>query len=227
MTSPPRGWAQAQAALLADVRTFDRKAGLRPVQKIHVKTLAGERVELWHGLEDNEEPQGQELDVRLAISKLQAIRAGAKQDRMPCRVLKGLYVGGIGAARNLRAMRKAGITHVVNASPVVPCFFRDAPEGAVTYLTIPLFDDEEADLLSALPDVVDFIAAARAQGGGVLVHCYAGQSRSVALAIGYLLRTQPGLGVQAALELVRRTRPCARPNAGFMKQLEQLERERE
>ena len=49
--------------------------------------------------------------------------------------------------------------------------------------------------------------------GGVLVHCYAGQSRSVALVLAYLcsaLRMQ----LPDAYKLVLSARPSARPNSG-------------
>ena len=49
--------------------------------------------------------------------------------------------------------------------------------------------------------------------GGVLVHCYAGQSRSVAFVLAYLCACQ-GLSLPDAYRIVVAARPCARPNAG-------------
>ncbi|KAL2158717.1 hypothetical protein VTH06DRAFT_4199 [Thermothelomyces fergusii] len=68
--------------------------------------------------------------------------------------------------------------------------------------------------------------------GAVLVHCAMGKSRSAAAVIAYLLWKYPhrfgraggaGTGQQAvarALDWVRRSRPVAEPNEGFMRQLE-------
>lgn len=129
--------------------------------------------------------------------------------------------GGIGAARNLRGLRKARITHIVNASPVVPCFFRDTPEGAtIEYLSVALFDDPEADLLGVLPSVIEFVTCAQQQGGRVLVHCYAGLSRSVALVAGCLLAAHHDLSVVEAIEMIKRSRAFSHPNIGFRHQLE-------
>ena len=47
-----------------------------------------------------------------------------------------------------------------------------------------------------------------------------GKSRSVTIAVAYLLRTYPQLTVTSALERIRETRPMAEPNDGFMAQLE-------
>jgi len=60
----------------------------------------------------------------------------------------------------------------------------------------------------------------------VLVHCFAGQSRSVALVLAYLVMER-GLRQEEALALVRKARPGAAPNAGFMRQLGALGRPRE
>ena len=49
--------------------------------------------------------------------------------------------------------------------------------------------------------------------GAVLVHCYAGQSRSVAFVLAYLCAHQ-GQSVADAYALVLAARPCAKPNAG-------------
>jgi hypothetical protein len=53
-----------------------------------------------------------------------------------------LSAGGIGAARNLAALRGLAITHVVNASPIVPCFHA----GCLRYRTVAVFDDAGEDI---------------------------------------------------------------------------------
>jgi hypothetical protein len=78
-----------------------------------------------------------------ALTAIAALRLSAKKDALPACVAPGLFIGGAGAARNLKALRKRGITHIVNAAPCVPCHFRDNPEG-FQYWTVPLFDDPDA-----------------------------------------------------------------------------------
>ena len=51
----------------------------------------------------------------------------------------------------------------------------------------------------------------------------AGCSRSVAMAICYAIHKNSSRSVQAVLEDLRRTRPAANPNKGFMTQLYAIE----
>ena len=48
-------------------------------------------------------------------------------------------------------------------------------------------DDDDADMLSILPEVVEFIAQAIESGGKIIVHCFAGTSRSASCCIAYVM----------------------------------------
>lgn len=58
----------------------------------------------------------------------------------------------------------------------------------------------------------------KSEGGRVLVHCFAGISRSATICIAYLMLTE-NLSMHQALEFTRRLRPCVSPNFNFMGQL--------
>jgi hypothetical protein len=166
----------------------------------------------------------EERQLKLRAQQKRALlRKQAGHDRTPIHVADRLYIGAGAAAKNLKALRKTGITHILNASMVVPCYFKDNPEGAFQYATVPVFDDEDTDLKAYMDSAVAFIHAGR-RAGGVLVHCCAGQSRSAALIMAYLI-AKAGMDVGAAWSTVRRARPCAHPNQGFLRQLQQYEHE--
>lgn len=68
----------------------------------------------------------------------------------------------------------------------------------------------------------DFIHAARLREGTVLIHCLAGMSRSVTVAVAYIM-TCTNLNWKDALKVVRAGRAVANPNAGFQSQLQEFE----
>jgi len=70
---------------------------------------------------------------------------------------------------------------------------------------------------------VDFIKTGIARGG-VLVHCFAGVSRSSSCVIAYLMREHEMTYIDA-LQFVRKARPVVCPNFGFEKQLQEYEAE--
>lgn len=123
-----------------------------------------------------------ELKVRLE-HMLQRLRvlAVARASARPLRLLPGLYLGDAVAASSAHTLRHLGVTHVVNATEdLLP------PDEAlrVRFLRCPLRDVEEEDVLPHCATAADFIDAALAGGGTVLVHCHAGRSRSCSLVRG-------------------------------------------
>jgi hypothetical protein len=51
------------------------------------------------------------------------------------------------------------VTHVLNASPIVPCFHRGA---GLRYRAVHVYDDAEEDIAAHFPDSCRFIARVRA-----------------------------------------------------------------
>ncbi|ELR08640.1 tyrosine protein phosphatase yvh1 [Pseudogymnoascus destructans] len=129
-----------------------------------------------------------------------------------------IYVSGVFALRRPQTLKEAGITHIVSALR----FNYKETKGweNYTHCNVQIDDMDDENLIEHFPTVVQFIKDALAGGGGVLIHCAMGKSRSVTLAIAYLLATRPSLTPYTALSLIRQTRPHADPNSGFMTQLD-------
>ncbi|KPP65433.1 hypothetical protein Z043_116150 [Scleropages formosus] len=113
-------------------------------------------------------------------------------------VLPDLYLGNFKDARDKEQLARYNITHILS------------------------IHDSAAPLLQHFKESIMFIHECRLKGQGCLVHCLAGVSRSVTLVVAYIM-TVTGLGWQDALAAVRVVRPCAGPNVGFLRQLEDFE----
>lgn len=92
----------------------------------------------------------------------------------------------------------------------------------IAVLHIPVADASDTNLGKYFPAVYRFMDPLVARGQAVVVHCYAGISRSTTLVTSYLMRKY-NLTADAAMAKVQRHRPCFDPNPGFRRQLQQYE----
>lgn len=88
-------------------------------------------------------------------------------------------------------------------------------------MAVPLRDTEDENLLDYLDACLDFIDRGRKEGA-ILVHCFAGVSRSAAVIIAYLMRTEQK-SQEDALESLRQCCEFVCPNDGFLEQLKLFE----
>lgn len=87
-------------------------------------------------------------------------------------------------------------------------------------------DDNPNDKITPfLDDAVDFIKEAMDQKDGkILVHCFAGMSRSACCVIAYLIRELKYDSYFKALYFVKRQRSIVAPNSGFGKEMIEYDR---
>ncbi|PGH16453.1 hypothetical protein AJ79_01784 [Helicocarpus griseus UAMH5409] len=122
------------------------------------------------------------------------------------------------ALSNKTALKNANITHIVSVLRLTP---DEERFRSFEHLQIPVDDVDDEDILEHFPSTNAFIKSGLEGGGGVLVHCAMGKSRSATVCIAFLLHREPGaLTPPEALEMIRKSRPLCEPNDGFMKQLE-------
>ncbi|KAI1902269.1 hypothetical protein AGOR_G00042960 [Albula goreensis] len=133
------------------------------------------------------------------------------------KVLPGLYLGNFKDARDKEQLARHNITHILSIHDSAAPLLQE-----MTYLCIPAADLPTQNLTQYFKESISFMHESRLKGEGCLVHCLAGVSRSVTLVVAYLM-TVTGLGWQDALTAVRVARPCAGPNVGFLRQLEDFE----
>eukprot|EP00897_Mesotaenium_endlicherianum_P004553 jgi/Mesen1/4125/ME000218S03236 len=160
-----------------------------------------------------------ERDQTVKLLRAVAFAKHIADDRKPCEVDLCVYVGSVGAANNREDLKKLNITAVLTVANAMEPFY---PEE-FQYEIISVLDDPQVDLLSRFDDCHKYINTVKQQGGKVLVHCFAGRSRSVTVVIAYLMR-EKRLRFLAAYRHTARCRPEAAPNAGFIAQLQAYER---
>ncbi|CAL8254333.1 unnamed protein product [Lota lota] len=117
-------------------------------------------------------------------------------------------------AHDIDTLQRYKVSHVLNVAYGVGNLFPDQ----FTYKTVNILDVPDTPITSYLADCSSFIDLAKAKGGGVLVHCNAGVSRSTAIVIGYLMLRE-GLSFDDAFGQVKHARPSVCPNPGFCQQL--------
>ncbi|KAE8748897.1 hypothetical protein FOCC_FOCC004302, partial [Frankliniella occidentalis] len=100
-------------------------------------------------------------------------------------------------------------------------FVRVAPQDK-HYLCVMASDTPDQNLQQYFSLCNDFIHGARLRGGNVLIHCLAGMSRSVTVAVAYIMSVT-SLSWKEALKVVRVGRAVANPNFGFQRQLQEFE----
>ncbi|KAI4097064.1 MAG: hypothetical protein L6R37_006855 [Teloschistes peruensis] len=136
-------------------------------------------------------------------------------DRVPGHA--NLNIGGLFTLKRKGALKTANITHVLS---VLTLPLDDALFEGYQHLAIDVDDVDDADIIQHFSVTNAFIREGLEGGGGVLVHCAYGKSRSATIIIAYLLSTLFIETPTKALALLRQCRPMAQPNSGFWSQLE-------
>ena len=127
------------------------------------------------------------------------------------KIIDGIVLGNVKAATSENLLDKHGITHILTVgSGLKPKF----PQR-YKYKIIEEYDIPSANLFQHWPMCHDFIDKAITSGGVVLVHCYAGVSRSASTVISYLMRKY-NLSLEEASEHTRSCRWFINPNPGFV-----------
>ena len=85
-----------------------------------------------------------------------------------------------------------------------------------TYKVINVMDSPSENLGKHFLDAAKFISSALKSDGKVLVHCWAGISRSTSCICAYLM-LEYGLKVDEAVDICRKKRYIVNPNSGFMR----------
>ena len=133
----------------------------------------------------------------------------------------GIYLGNLNAAKNLHLLRELNISAVLTVAEELELSYNN-DQWPVAHLKIMASDVENFDLSRFFEKCFSFIN--KFQGNtNVLIHCYAGVSRSVTITLAYLMKFYR-MSFKKALSLVREKRKQIYPNSGFINQLKSYEK---
>ncbi|CAD8054425.1 unnamed protein product [Paramecium primaurelia] len=130
---------------------------------------------------------------------------------------KKLYLGNINAANDSQYLKNhnvGAVLSIIDTSDI-------KLDRSIIHLWIAAEDREDVQITRYFEQAANFIKD-HLQHTNVLVHCYAGISRSSSLIIAYLIK-YAGLSLKEAIIKLKNQRPQVDPNDGFMDQLKQFE----
>jgi len=132
-------------------------------------------------------------------------------------VLDKLFIGDFAAASNLYKLKSQGISHILTVAghlnPVFPKMFK--------YKVVKVDDLPSTNLSPYFEEVIKYIEEARTHGG-ILVHCFAGVSRSATCVIAYLM-AKFNAPFEDCFTYLSSKRNIVFPNIGFQRQLQNFE----
>ena len=134
----------------------------------------------------------------------------------PDHVIDNVYISNYQCAKHLPSLQKRKINRIIvcgnELKPLFPV--------EIEYLKFDLDDTEDQTIHNCFEEAYEFI---QSSSKNVLVHCYAGISRSSTIVISYLMKRH-NMTYFDAQHFLRSKRACIEPNEGFQKQLLEYDR---
>ena len=137
---------------------------------------------------------------------------------MLAEVIPGLWVGGHNAASALGVLKQLNIRACVNCTED-----GHAHPSQLRYYHIAVSDSSTVDIVSHVSNLLPWVERQLSAGDSVLIYCKQGVSRSCTVMLALLLHLRPTWSLFHAWQTLKRVRKHAKPNHGFLKQLQNLE----
>jgi len=139
------------------------------------------------------------------------------------KITDNLFLGQqAGGADDRSELTRLGITHIINVTTNLPMYFES--DERFVYHRVPINDTHNDDIGAHFTTAIDYINRAIDAGGKVLVHCFAGISRSASIVIAYLIKERQ-MTLEQATAFVKTRRHQIDPNLSFIGALTKYERQ--
>ena len=137
----------------------------------------------------------------------------------PTEIIPGLFLSGVNCANDF-ILQKYNIQNVLSVMSNPP----ELDETKYTQMKIKILDSSSVNIYEHFKTTHEFINKSLQEKQNILVHCYAGISRSATIVISYLMNLQK-IPVGVAYKFVKEKRSIVEPNIGFCYYLEKFEKE--
>jgi protein-tyrosine phosphatase len=131
---------------------------------------------------------------------------------------KFLYLGNQMNSENLELLKSLKITHILNCTNNIKNLF----PNDFKYHRIPIYDDYDQQIDKYFEESIKFINNCRKNNGRILIHCYAGISRSATITIAYIMKMNKYKFIDT-YKYVKKQRSIVEPNLDFKKSLKKWE----
>jgi dual specificity protein phosphatase 1B len=160
----------------------------------------------------------------MLLAMLSIIMSRSDDVPPPQQIVRGVFLGSIDDATYIPKLKRLHIGALLNVADfdLKHRHMYKAHMPRLLYAGIPMDDSPDFPIESFFDITNELIHSARMRGLRVLVHCYAGVSRSVTVLAAYLMATN-GWTLETTMRRIRRLRPQAQPNPGFMRALHRYE----
>ena len=130
-------------------------------------------------------------------------------------ITNNIYLSGIFGANNLNKLKEYNITYIIN------CTKNKLPNiQNITYMNIPIDDTSSQNIEQYFDSSYNFIENAVNTNNNILVHCFAGKSRSASILIAYFMKKNKW-SYDLAYEYLKEKRQIINPNIFFINALKE------
>ena len=134
-------------------------------------------------------------------------------------ITDNIYLSGINGANNLDEIKIYNITYIINCTKDIPNYFEN---DNIKYMRVPIDDTSNQHIEQYFDSTYNFIENAIINKCNILVHCYAGISRSATILIAYFMRKY-NISYMKAYEFVKSKRSIINPNKEFVEALKEYQ----
>jgi protein-tyrosine phosphatase len=135
----------------------------------------------------------------------------------PSKIDDNLYLGNSYNAANYSHLKDRNIVGIVNVTEEITNYFDDCNE--FDYLKINILDNTKTNIIDHIDKIMEFVKN-KQKDGNILIHCFAGKSRSATCVLYYLMKKY-NYSYEDAHKLLNDKRHCVNINNKFIGDLQE------